>query len=53
MTINSESYNVNPFSAMRHDSRHQDKVKVAGLGRNSSCLAGFSIIFHGFMKKFS
>ena len=36
---------VNPFSATRRDSRHQNKVKVKGLGWNSSYLAGFSIFF--------
>ena len=45
---------LNTFSATRRDSRHQNKVKVKGLGRNSSDLAGFSIFFfHGSMKKFS
>ena len=29
------------------------KVKVKGLGRNSLFLAGFSIFFHGSMKKFN
>ena len=46
----------NPFSATKRDSRHQNKVKVKGLGRNSSYLAGFSIssfFFHGSMKKFN
>ena len=47
----------NPFSATRRYERHQNKVKVKGLGRNSSYLAGFSIFFffffHGSMKKFS
>ena len=41
---------LNPFSATRRDSRHQNKVKVKGLGTNSSHLAGFSIFFHGSMK---
>ena len=36
---------VNPFSATRRDSRHQNKVKVKGLGTNSSYLAGFFIFF--------
>ena len=43
----------NPFSATRHDSRHQNKVKVKGLGRNSSYLDGFSIFFHDSIKKFN
>ena len=29
------------------------KVKVKGLGRNGSYLVGFSIFFHGSMKKFN
>ena len=33
------------LSATRSDSRHQNKVKVKGLGRNSSYLGGFSIFF--------
>ena len=41
------------FSITRCDSHHQNKVKVKGLGRNSSELAGFSIFFHGSIKKFS
>ena len=46
---------TNPFSATRHYKRHQNKVKVKGLGRKSSNLpaAGFSIFFHGSMKKFN
>ena len=44
---------VNPFSATRRDSRHQNKVKVKGLGRNNSYFAGFSIFFHGSVKKFN
>ena len=43
---------VNPFSATRSDSRHQNKVKIKGLGGNSSYLAGFSI-FHGSVNKFN
>ena len=31
--------------ATRRYKRHQNKVKVKGLGRNSSYLAGFSIFF--------
>ena len=38
---------------MRRDSLHQHKVKVKGLGRSSSYLAGFSHFFHGSMKKFN
>ena len=38
----------------RHYKRHQNKVKVKGLGGNSSYLAGFSIFFfHGSLKKFN
>ena len=44
---------VNLFSATRHYKCHQKKVKVKGLGRNSSYLAGFSIFFHASMKKFN
>ena len=33
---------LNPFSATRRDSGHQNKVKVKGLCRNSSYLTGFS-----------
>ena len=60
-TMNHKSYmpsknlsqlHVSPFSATRRDSRHQNKVKVKGLDRNSSHLAGFSFFFHGSMKKF-
>ena len=40
---------INPFSATRHYKRHQHKVKVKGLDRNSSHLAGFSIFFFFFM----
>ena len=36
---------MNPFSATRGYKRHQNKVKVKGLGRKSSYLAGFSILF--------
>ena len=36
---------VNPCSATRRDSHHQNKVKVKSLDRNSSYLAGFSICF--------
>ena len=36
---------VNPFSATRRYECHQNKVKVKGLDRNSSYLAGFSIFF--------
>ena len=49
----SSSLLFNPFSATRHLKRHQNKVKVKGVGRNSSYLAGFSIFFHGSMKKFN
>ena len=42
----------NPFRVTRRDSRRQNKVKVKGLGRNSSYLAGFFIIFSS-VKKFS
>ena len=38
----------NPFSATRHDKRLQ-KVKVKGLGRKSSYLAGFFLFFFLFM----
>ena len=38
---------------MRHLKRHRNKVSVKGLGRYSSYLAGFSILFHGSMKKFN
>ena len=34
-----------PFNATRCYKRHQNKVKVKGLGRNSSYLAGFSDFF--------
>ena len=44
---------VNPFSATRHDSCHQNKVRVRGLGGNSSYLAGFFFFFHGSMIKFN
>ena len=44
---------INPISATRRDSRHQNKVKVKGLGTNSSYVAGFSILFHGSMTKFN
>ena len=53
------SVNGNPtkdltlFSATRRYKRHQNKVKVKGLGRKSSYSAGFSIVFHGSMKKFN
>ena len=39
--------NFNPFRATRRYKRHQNKVKVKGLGKNSSYLAGISIFFHG------
>ena len=39
---------INPFSATRRYKRHQNKVKVKGLGRNSSYSAGFSRIFYFF-----
>ena len=45
---------INPFSATGRYKRHQNKVKVKvkGLGRNSSYLAGFSFFFfYGSMKK--
>ena len=45
---------INPFSVTRRYKRHQNRVKVKGLGRNSSYLVGFSIsFFHGSMKKFN
>ena len=44
---------LNPISATRRGSCHQDKGKVKGLGRNSSYLVGFSTFFHGSMKKFN
>ena len=38
----------------RRDSPHQNKVKVKGVGRKSSYLAGFSFFFFlGSMKKFN
>ena len=43
----------NTFSATRRYKRHQNKVKVKGLGRKSSYLDGFSDFFHGSMKKFN
>ena len=43
----------NPFSVTGRSKRHQNKVRVKGLGRNSSYLAGFSIYFHGSVKKFN
>ena len=36
---------INPFSTTSRYKRHQNKVKVKGLGRNSSYLAGFLILF--------
>ena len=36
---------VSPSSATRHDSRHQNKVRVKDLGRNSSYLAGDRFFF--------
>ena len=45
--------NFNPFSATRRCKRHQNKVKVKGLGRNRSYFAGFFIFFHGSMKKYN
>ena len=42
---------IDPYSATRHDSHHQSKVKVKGLGRNSSYLARFSIFFSWLYKK--
>ena len=42
---------INRFSATRRCKCHQNKVKVKGLGRSSSYLAGFSIFFHDSMKK--
>ena len=50
---------LNPFSTTRRYKRHQNKVKVKGLGRNSSYLAVFFFFFffffffHGSMKKFN
>ena len=44
---------LNPFSATRRYKRHQNKVKVKDLGRNSSYIAGFSIPFHCSAKKFN
>ena len=44
---------INLFSSTRRYKRHQNKVKVKGLGSNSSYLAGFSIfVFIGSMKTF-
>ena len=45
MTYKFYFFKVNPFSATRRDSRPQNKVKVEGLGTNSSYLAAFSIFF--------
>ena len=45
-------FSFNPFSATRLYKRHQNKVKVKGLGRSSSYLAGFSIFFSWFYEKF-
>ena len=39
---------MNPFSATRRYKRHQNKVRVKGLGRNSSYLVGF-FYFYFFM----
>ena len=39
------SFSINPFSTTRRCKRHQNKVKVKGLGRKSSDLAEFSIFF--------
>ena len=48
---------INPFSATRRYKCHPNKVRVKGLGRKSSYLAEFFILFifffHGSMKKFS
>ena len=45
---------VNPFSATRRYKCHHNKVKVKGLGRNSSYLAGFLIFFFSwFYEKFN
>ena len=56
-TMNPNVYGIrmgSPLSATRCSKRHQNKVKVKGLGKNSSYLAGFSIFFfHGSIKKFS
>ena len=42
----------NPFSTARRSKRHQNKVKVKGLGKNGSYIAGFIIFFfHGSVKK--
>ena len=43
---------LNPFSTKRRYKRHQNKVKVKGLGRNNPELAGF-LLFHGSLKKFN
>ena len=37
-----ENYMIDPFSATRRYTRHQNKVKVKGLGRKSSYLDGFT-----------
>ena len=45
-----------PFSATRRYKRHRNKVKVEGLGRNSSYLAGFYFFiffFYDSMKNFN
>ena len=42
---NSKQTPLNPFSTTRRYKRHQNKVKVKGLGRNNSYLAAFSIFF--------
>ena len=44
---------LNPFSATRRYKCHQNKVKVKGLSRKSSFLAGFFIFLHGCTKKFN
>ena len=44
---------INPFSTTRDYKRHQNKVKVKGLGRNSLYLAGVSIFSHTSIKKFN
>ena len=43
----------NPFNATRRDACHQNKVKVKGLGGDSSYLDGFFYFFHGSMKMFN
>ena len=42
---------INSFSATRCYKHHQNKVKVKGLGGNSSYLAGFLTFFSWFYEK--